>query len=662
MKHGFYTKLAFTNIRNNRRVYIPYILTCIFTVMMYYLMLSLSKNPGLDEMYGGGYVAEMMGLGSHVIQLFALIFLFYTNSFLMKHRQKEFGMFNVLGMEKRHLAAVILTESVIVAVVSLAAGVLLGILFDKAMFLLICKVIGLEVTLGFFISGEVILNTALFFLVIYVLIYLKAVISLQISNPVELLKGGNVGEREPKAKWLLALVGAVLLAVGYGLALTIKEPLSSLSVFLVAVILVIVATYLLFTAGSIVVLKLLRKNQKFYYQPRHFIGVSGMMYRMKQNAVGLANICILSTMVLVMLSTTTSLMLGLEDIIQTRYPNDMSIYSKWVEEQDRETLYRKVEEFCREQDIPMENQSAYRYVSMSACEEGEEFVTDLTDEDFVSLSSKVRVLIFLPLSDYNASSGENRELVGNETLFFSNRQKYDGKSVKVLGEEFEIKEKMEEFLGNGVSEANVATSYYLVVPDETYERVTQEGIDALGDYCHVSSYYGFDTTADKKTQQELVDYINGEISAEGYDGYLETRLGSRDSFVGTYGGLFFLGIFLGALFIMATVMIIYYKQISEGYEDRERFAIMQKVGMSQTEVKQTIRSQVLLVFFLPLLAAGIHVAVAFPLIKQLLALLNMVNTKLYLTCTVVAFLVFAVLYVIIYGLTARTYYKIVRWN
>lgn len=662
MKHGFYTKLAFTNIRNNRRVYIPYILTCIFTVMMYYLMLSLSKNPGFGDMYGGNYVSELMRLGSHVILLFALIFLFYTNSFLMKRRQKEFGMFNVLGMEKRHLAVMLLTESVVVAVVSLAAGVLLGILFDKAMFLLICKVIGLEVTLGFFISGKVISNTAIVFLFIYALIYLKAVITLQISNPVELLKGGNVGEREPKAKWLLALAGAVLLAAGYGLALAIKEPLSSLSVFFVAVILVIVATYLLFTAGSIVVLKLLRKNQKFYYQPRHFIGVSGMMYRMKQNAVGLANICILSTMVLVMLSTTTSLMLGLEDIIQTRYPNDMSIYSKWAEEQDRETLYRKVEEFCREQDISMENQSAYRYVSMSACEENEEFVTDLTDEDIMSLSSKVRVLIFVPLSDYNASSGEKRELSGNETLFFSNRQKYDGKSVKVLGEEFEIKDRLEKFLGNGVSEANAATSYYLIVPDETYERVTQEGMDALGDYCHVSAYYGFDTTAEKETQQELVDYINGEISAEGYDGYLETRLGSRDSFVGTYGGLFFLGIFLGALFIMATVMIIYYKQISEGYEDRERFAIMQKVGMSQAEVKQTIRSQVLLVFFLPLLAAGIHVAVAFPLIRQLLSLLNMVNVKLYLICTVAAFLVFAVLYVIIYGLTARTYYKIVRWN
>ncbi|MDO4313114.1 MAG: ABC transporter permease [Eubacteriales bacterium] len=662
MKHGFYTKLAFDNIRKNRRIYIPYILTGIFTVMMYYLVTSLSQNPGLNNMYGGNHVAFTLNFGTYIIGIFALIFLFYTNSFLMKRRQKEFGIFNILGMEKKHLAVVILAESAIVTFASLAAGLLLGMVFDKVMFLLICKVIDVRISLGFFISKKVILNTVLLFGMIYLLIYLKAVFTIRIANPIELLRGGNVGEKEPRAKWLLALLGAIFLGIGYGLALTIRDPIASIEVFFVAVILVIAATYLLFTAGSIVILKLLRKNQKFYYQPEHFISLSGMMYRMKQNAAGLANICILSTMVLVMLSTTTSLIIGIEDIIRTRYPNDFGIYADETKEQKRTALFQEIDELCRENEITVQDKTEYRYALITACERGNEFETDESKIDVVKEHSKLRALVFLPLSDYNASSGECRKLAGNETLFFSKRQRYEEQQVKLLGQEYEIAEQLDQFFGNGVSEANIATTYYLVVSDEAFERLIEDGLKELGEYCNVKSYYGFDTSADEKQQKVLADQIGEKISSAEFNGYMETRLGSREDFLNIYGGLFFLGIFLGALFIMATVMIIYYKQISEGYEDRERFAIMQKVGMTQAEVKQTIRSQVLTVFFLPLIVAAIHVAVAFPLIRLLMALLNMVNVKLYLICTVIAFLIFAVLYVIIYGLTARTYYKIVRWN
>lgn len=660
MKKGFYLRLAGTNIRNNRRIYVPYILTCVFTVMVYYLVKSLSVNPGLASMYGGDKVGYVLNLGTYIIGLFAVIFLFYTNSFLMKRRQKEFGIFNILGMEKKHLAIVLLAEAGMVAILSLAAGVLAGILFDKAMFLLICRMIGGEVALGFFVSGKVILQTVFWFCLIYLLICLKAVLTIQVSDPIKLLQGSSVGEKEPRAKWLLALLGAVSLGTGYGLAITIRNPLASIETFFAAVILVVIGTYLLFTAGSIAVLKILRRNQKFYYQPEHFISVSGMMYRMKRNAVGLANICILSTMVLVMLSTTTSLVLGIEDIIRSRVPNDLGIYCQETDDAKREALFRSADALCREHGISVKDRMEYRYVAFSACQRGNEFETDESKMDIVKEYNMLRTMVFIPLSDYQTLSDENQELTGNEVLFYSDQIAYEEETLKLLGQEYLIEEHAEAFAMPGISSS--VTSYYLVVTDEVFERLMRDGREQLGEFCRIDAYYGMDLEAEKEEQQALAENISETISREGYQGYLETRIDRRQSFLSLYGGLLFLGLFLGLLFTMAAVLIIYYKQISEGYEDRERFVIMQKVGMTQAEVRKTVRSQVLTVFFLPLIAAGIHVAAAFPLIRLLLALLAMTNVKLYLLCTAAAFLAFAALYVMIYRLTARTYYKIVRWN
>lgn len=664
MKHGFYTKLAFTNIWKNRRIYVPYILTCILTVMMYYLVRSLSVNPGLKEMYGGYSIASTLRLGTSVIGMFALIFLFYTNSFLMKRRQKEFGVFNILGMEKKHLARMILTETALVTVISLGLGLGFGILFDKVMFLLICKLAGSEISLGFFISGGVVLSAIKLFCGIYVIIYLKSVYTIQISNPIELLRGSSTGEREPRAKGLLALAGAVCLGAGYGIAVTVKNPIASMGMFFVAVILVIIGTYLVFTAGSIVLLKLLRRNQRFYYQPGHFISVSGMMYRMKQNAAGLANICVLSTMVLVMLSSTTSLMFGREDMIHLRYPNDFIIHSMGDTADQNDRLFRRIEEICAEEGISTENKAEYSYLLFMADEQGSWFETDAQkikmEEDF----SRFRSLFFIPLSDYNASSGQSQDLKGNEALLFSNYEPYEEPVLGIFDREYQISGYLEEFFGNGASETNIITSYYLVVTDAEFEKLAEIGSIETEESGTEQVYYGFDTPVSGERQEVLEDKIisamaDGEYGDD-FKAYLETRVGNRKEFMGIYGGLFFLGLFLGTLFIMAAVLIIYYKQISEGYEDRERFEIMQKVGMTQTEVKQTIRSQVLMVFFLPIVMAGIHIAFAFSIIRLLLAVIGMVNVKLYLMCTVAAFLVFVVLYVIIYSLTARTYYKIVR--
>lgn len=662
MKHGFYIKLALMNLRKNKKTYVPYILTCILTIMMYYMMKSLSLNPGIKQMIGAEVISYTLGLGNWVIGLFALIFLFYTNSFLIKRRQKEFGVFNILGMEKKHLAAVLFVETVIVTMASLVPGILLGIVFDKVMYLVICKILSAKVSLGFFVSGKAILNTVVIFGVIFLLIYLRTVYAIRVSNPMELLKGSNTGEKEPKAKWLLALVGLTMLGIGYGLALTIDNPLASIEVFFVAVLLVIVATYLLFTAGSIVILKLLRRNRRFYYQPGHFISVSGMMYRMKRNAVGLANICILATMVLVMLSTTTSLMVGMEDVIRARYPNDIGIYEVESGEQ-KDELNQKVDELFREKGISPDNKVAYDYLSIAAYQRGDTFRTKEDEINIEDVYANMRMLLFVPLSDYNKTSGEHRKLSDDEMLIFSNREPYEESDFKIFSREYRIKEQLKEFFGNGKSDSNIASSYYLIVSDKAYEEICESGRDSLGENFVLRSYRGFDLDIPENEKAQLASQIAGFMSGDEYEGYtVESRAGNRQSFLALYGSLFFLGIFLGTLFIVATVLIIYYKQITEGYEDRERFVIMQKVGMTQTEVKKAIRSQVLTVFFLPLLVAGVHVAAAFPLIRLLMSLLNMVNVKLYLLCTIVAFLIFAALYVVIYGLTAKTYYKIVKMN
>lgn len=659
MSKGFFPKLAAGNIRKNGKTYFPYILTCIMTVAIFYLVKSLSLNPGLEKMVGAQTLAYTMFLGSCVTALFAFIFLFYTNSFLIKRRKKEFGVFNILGMEKRHLAKTLAWESLYVALIGLGGGLIVGMALDKVMFLIITKVIGGEISLGFFVSGEAIGTTVILFAAIFLLIFLKTVRQIHVSNPVDLLREGHAGEKEPKSKWLMTLLGLACVGVGYYMALTVENPISSITAFFVAVVLVILGTYMLFTAGSIALLKLLRKNKKYYYKTKHFTSVSGMIYRMKQNAVGLANICILSTMVLVMISSTSSLMLGMEDITHTRYPNDFVVYSNEGSKERSEETFDKIRTLQTEKDLNVTGELQYTYLSFSSIEDGDTFQVSRGDS-LMNIDS-ITNLIFVPLSDYNAAMGTNKTLEDGEILLYSNRKSFNYPVLKVFDKEYSVKEKLDEFLGNGIMAANAANSQFIVVRDmEEINDLYEKQKEALTDIANECRYfYGFDTDASKEEQRDFYTAMMDLLAENEFQGSAESRFDARTSFLGLYGGFFFIGIFLGVLFIMATVLIIYYKQISEGYDDKERFEIMQKVGMSQQEVKASIRSQVLTVFFLPLIVAGIHVAVAFPLISKLLALLNLMNTGLYIACTGVCFLVFTAMYVLVYLLTAKTYYKIV---
>ena len=659
MKMSFYPKLAAGNMKKNARTYVPYMLTCIITVAMYYIVKSLSQNPGVEEMIGGGYLSELMFIGSHVVALFAVIFLFYTNSFLVKRRKKEFGVFNILGMEKRHLAWVLGWETAYLALGSLVLGLLLGIIMDKAMYLLVGKIIGGGVPLGFFVSARVIGQTVQIFAVIFLLICINAIRQVHVADPIALLQAGNAGEKEPSTRWLLALAGLVSVGGGYYIAVTVSDPLASLLLFFVAVVLVIIGTYLLFTAGSIALLKILRKNRKYYYRTRHFVSVSGMIYRMKQNAVGLANICVLSTMVLVMVSTTTSLMIGMEDVVRERYPADIMVYFKEDAPQGNQAYIEAIRALQRERGLAVKNEMAYLYLGLSASHEYK--YEESHEIGVTSALDSMDELFFIALEDYNAVMKERKTLEEDEVMVYSNRTSFDIPVFRLLGREYRVAEKLDSFVGNGQYSANISNTVYIVVPDrEALLEIYDAQRELLGeDARSIRQVYGFDMDADEEEQNAFYNALLDCMNRNQISALTEARAEARSSFMSLYGGLFFIGVFLGVLFVMATVLIIYYKQISEGYDDRERFSIMQKVGMSRDEVKSAIHSQVVTVFFLPLIVAGIHVTAAFPLISKLLVLMQLTNTKLFIACTGACFLVFAVMYVFVYNLTARTYYRIV---
>lgn len=659
MNNRFFPKLAASNIKKNGKAYIPYILSCVMTVAMFYIVKSLSYNPGLKNMVGSSTMMTMMSMCSVMIALFAIIFLFYTNSFLVKRRKKEFGVFNILGMEKSHIAKTMAWENFYVTLISIAGGLVIGIALDKAMFLLIAQVLNEEISLGFFISDKAIISTVVMFCIIFLLILLNSIRQIQTANPIELLTAGNAGEREPKTKWILTILGLLSLGTGYYIALAIKNPITALVYFFFAVILVIIGTYMLFTAGSIALLKILRKNKKYYYKTKHFTSISGMIYRMKQNAVGLANICILSTAVLVMVSSTSSLMLGMQDVIATRYPDDFIVYSNETSEERAYESFDAIRELQEEQNLNVTSEREYRYLVFPAFINGDTFEVT-RDANFSSLGN-LNNLIFVSLSDYNRVMGTDKTLAEDEILVYSDRLQFNYPTLKIFDREYSVKEKIDEFIGNGLIVAVAANTQFIVLPDGTdIDELYALQKEALSDGAsEIQYYYGFNSDADEETQRAFYRTLLEDYVGHGYEGTIESKADSRSEFVGLYGGFFFIGIFLGILFIMATVLIIYYKQISEGYDDKQRYEIMQKVGMTHQEIKNSIHSQVLTVFFLPLIVAGIHIAVAFPIITKLLALLNLLNVQLFLTCTVVCYVVFAVMYLLIYLLTARTYYKIV---
>ena len=643
-------------------MYIPFVLSCILTIMMYYMVSSLSMNPNMMNMIGGDVMQQILSLGIYVITVFAVIFLFYTNSFLIKRRKREFGLFNILGMEKKHLSIVIALESMIVFLVSMVLGIGIGILLDKAFYLLIAKMLNASIALEFYISYQSIVNSIILFLIIFVLMYLFSLIQINLSNPIELLHGDQHGEKEPKTKWLLALIGLICLGTGYYMSVSIQDPVTAFAFFMVAVILVVIGTYMLFTAGSIVLLKLLRKNKRYYYKTNHFISVSNMIYRMKQNAVGLGNICILSTMVLVMLSTTISLWVGMNDIIETRFPRDITVSINSVDSNQALYTIDDMNYAIEQAGIQTEDELVYRTLSVSAFNQGNTYTFGNENMSFQDISNVV-VLYFITLDDYNRTEGTNVSLAPDEVLVFPSGKQFDHKTIDIASNTFKVKGILDSIKADSNYSANLQNSMFVVVDSmDTLFMIDDLQKQAYGDnasYIHTS--YDFNLSkSEEMSVKEATDALIANYPGDTTYMMVDTQEGNYEDLLSLYASFLFIGIFLSFLFIMATVLIMYYKQITEGYEDKKRFEIMQKVGLDKREVKKTINSQVLTVFFLPLVVAAIHIVFAFPMIEKMLRLLYLDNTNLYIMTTVICFGVFALVYVLIYFLTSKVYYGIVR--
>ena len=540
---SLYTRLAWDGIRKNKRLYLPYLLTCVGMVTLYYMMSELCGSPLLDSMRGGTSSRLVLGLGTWVIAIFSALFLFYTNSFLVRRRQREFGLYHVLGLGKRHIALLCAIETLLTAAIALATGLVIGIGLSFAVELGLRASIRAEVDFAFRVSGAVVAKTVLVYLAIFLLILLSTLVKVGRGTAVSLLRSESCGEKPPRANVLVAVLGAVLLVVAYGMAVSIQEPLQAMLLFFVAVILVILGTYLLFIAGSVALCRALQKNKSYYYQSRHFVSVSSMTYRMKRNGAGLASICILATMVLVMLSSSACLYFGAEDSLNVTYPHEFSL-TVWA--RDAEAL------------------------------------------------PKLEAVLDAAGAPYGVE----------------------------IWRQGEVEQNGEEVIWSGQFDTGLSREQQL----------------ALGG--------------------AIGEALNDPDTTQGFS--RSFRAEAADEFYGTYGSLFFIGIVLSVLFICAAVLIIYYKQLCEGYEDQPRFAIMQKVGMTAPDIRHSVNSQLLTVFFLPLAGAAMHMAFAFPMIRRVLLVFSLNNTALFVATALISLAVLSVVYTLVYRATSNAYYRIVK--
>ena len=675
MKRGFYLKLALDGMKKNKRLYIPYLLTCAGMVMMFYILYGLAMSPLMETMRGGNTMGLVLMLGTWVILLFSLLFLLYTNSFLARRRNKEFGLYNILGMNKRNLSRILLWETLLCALFSIGAGLAGGILLSKLAELFLLHMAGEQADFALRIVPKGILAAILFYGAIFAVLMVISLARLHISRPLDLLKSEAAGEKPPKANWLFALAGVIILGVAYYLAVTIESPLTAVTLFFAAVLMVIVATYLLFIAGSVALCKLLQKKKGYYYKPNHFVSVSSMAFRMKRNGAGLASICILATMVLVMLSSTSCLYFGGDDALRGSYPYDVMTVAGFNAPADcTPEVQNQLEEIIqRTADGHAQNSVLYSVLDTSGSFEDGVLDPGGFDRRVVSSSASaleaVRSVCILPLSDYNRLAGTNRTLAPGEALLWSSNQKYDFDTFAVKGcRTLQIREQLDSLPIRIANSAVLATTYFVIVPDwtdycaEVSAYVTGLGSDMIT--ADTEMFACFDLPGLSEAEQcEIQDKVSDaaqDVRDPGWRYFSTASLAdNRSDFFSTYGSLFFLGIILSIVFIAAAALIIYYKQLSEGYEDQSRFGVMQKVGMTKKEIRRAVNSQVITVFFAPLALAGVHLAFAFPFVQKIVRLFGVFNTRLLILTSIICFLAFALFYVFVYRRTAKAYYSIV---
>ena len=657
----FYSKFALNNLVKNKRFILPYILSTIFTIASFYILTSLSLGKNLDKLPQGiSATKQVLGFGVIVIAIFSAIFLFYTYSFLIKRRVREFGLYSVLGMTKKQIARILILETIFIAVLTLVFGLAFGLLFDKLMLLVLLKLFTAGVSFGFVITPIAVFLTILLFGGIFFLLLIYTVIKISRLKIVALLKEENNGEREPKARLILAILGLGLTGYGYYLAQTIQNPIKAITMFFIAVLAVIFGTYLIFMAVSITVLKLMKNNKTFYYKPKNFISVSGLLYRMKRNAVGLANICILSTMVLVTMGTTSALYAGSEEAYNTRFPRDIIINGYRSTEGKLAEIEKNVKKATQDAGVEVKDLVSYNMLNVVGHLNGTEinYVSEFTGS-----FDKIKSIVVLELKDYNKVSKEQKTLNTGETLLFIDKKgKYEANEITVQGVNLKIKEKLTDFPGAlGTAAANIMDTYYVVVKDNAdvkkIESALKKKLNISDGEGEIFNYVGLNIS-DKSKEAKVIENFK-QLEKEGNIN-IEGKAENETNFKGFYASFLFIGMFISMIFVVSQVVIMYYKQISEGYEDKGKFGIMRKVGLTDRQIKQSIRSQVLMIFFAPLAIATLHTVVAYPFIEKILKLFLATNNNVFLIALAVTIAVFAVFYLIVYLITSRIYYRIIK--
>ena len=660
MKLSLYARLAAQNIRKSRRLYVPYLLSGVCMVMIFYVLSALTGDPALLSMSGGAQMAMLLSLGVIVMALFSALFLLYTSSFLMNQRGRELSLYNMLGMSKRHIVCIVFFETLFCAGICIGAGLALGVLSSKAFQLSLLRLMGSPVSPDFTVAPSLLGTTALTFLAIFLLIFLRGAVSVLRSNPVELMRKSRAGEKPPRANALKALLGIAMLAAGYVLALRVRNALSAFTMFFIAVLLVIGGTFQCFSSASVFFLRLLQSNKGYYYKPNHFISVSSMRYRMKRNGTSLAVICILSTMVLVILSSVTCLYAGTQDMLMTQYPRQIEITHKSDELPAADALSAPVEQALSDEGLTPENVISYRSFYIAGQLDGDNVLAE-RGGSITDIDSVISITV-MPLADYNAMCGTSYTLAPGEALATGSLPHRLNSRVTVFGSQtYTFAATDIPLPTDAQGDFDVVEALLLILPDEDafmeLYTVQQEAYGSTSS--RISTTYAFDTALPDEETSALGSRLAKAMQDEGIDIYRKVREDDRADYEGLTAGFLFLGIMLSAAFLCAAVLSMYYKQITEGYEDQARFDVMRKVGLSLRMIRQSINSQILTVFFLPLVVAGVHLAFAFPMLTKLLTVFGLFNTRLFVTTVLVSYGAFSLLYVLVYLITSRTYYRIV---
>lgn len=654
--------MAVKGVIQNGTVYYPYLMAGIFSAFTYFVFSSILYNDLIETLPRSAYAWMLLAIGRVLLVIILIPFLYYTNSFLIKRRTKEFGLYSILGLEKRHIGVMMLCETIMVYLIVMLGGIGLGSLLAKLLFLLLLKLSGLPVEVKFVFTWQAFENTITLFLAIYLFNLICALVQIGKSKPVELLSGSKKGEKQPRWIGFYGILGIVVLVMGYVISITSEIDSMIFINFFLAVFLVVVGTYLLFTSGSILLLKLLKKNKKFYYKSENFVTVSGMFYRMKKNAASLANICIFSTMVIITLVCTITLYLGLGGITRFDYPYDIRA-DFGAGDISIDQAEGKVHELSEKYGIKAQRVDVYDFMRFSCGVNGNRLVQESPEAEYQDRYS----VYFLTLEDYNRLEGENKTLDDGQVLFYSSGEDFGFAQVDFMGVPMEIKEE----LGNmfpfpKAGKNNFRAEFVIVVKDKATQDQCAEAFGRINGVTDMeaflnSGYQRVGVVLEGKDEfkqafaEELSGWLKGQ---EGFSSWTD-GLSERAEIKSMYGGLLFIGIIFGIIFFMCMLLVMYYKQISEGYEDQGSFAIMQKVGMSDKEIKNTIHRQILLVFFLPLAGALMHTAAGMFMVNNLMAALGLFNNRLMTGSTLMVALIFIFIYGISYLRTAKTYYRIV---